>query len=160
MSAPTPVPAEMAARREQRRKQVEDDGELSPLEKELLKSIHAHGDEMIDTFRGGFGTLERSTKTQTYVGMVMGFVLLLVLMVGALQIAGVDVGETADAVERLAPLATPTTTTTATTAATTETTTTATGELPAADPPPASPAPVDDSPPMPAAAPVAPPAGD
>lgn len=149
MSSAAQVPAEMAAKREQRKRQVEEDGELSALEKELLKSIHSHGDEMIDTIRGGFGTLERSTKTQTYVGMGMGFVLLLVVIVGALQIGGVDVSETADAVERLAPLATTTTTSTATTAATTETTTT-------------TPAPVvDDSPEqMPSAAPAAPPAGD
>lgn len=152
---PSPLPADMADRRAARRKQVDEDDELKPLEKELLKSIHTHGDEMIDTIAAGFGRLERSTKMQTYVGMGMGFVLVLVVVIGALQIGGVDVAATTDAVERLAPLGA----TSSSTTIVTETKTEPPALLPGAEQP-TNTAGADHNSDAPPSAPTIPPAGE
>ena len=139
---------DIAERRAARRKQVDDDDELKPLEKELLKSIHNHGDEMIDVFGSGFRRLER-------VGYLV-CVIVLVVVIGALQIGGVDVGATADAVSQLAPLGTSSSSTSTT--ITTETKTEPPAVLPGAEQP-TNTAGADHDSDAPPAPPVMPPAG-
>lgn len=94
--------AELAEKRTQRRKVIEQDGELTALERTLVLGIHEHGDDMVDTMREGFGGIQ--TLLRWGLGLVVGGGLgvILFLIAGLMLLRGVDPNAAASAAKTAA----------------------------------------------------------
>lgn len=95
--------AEVEQRRAARRAAVEADDTLDPLAKHLLTHIHAHGDEVVDTMREGFGAMATSNDRMTSrltagLAVAGGAVLFVVvfLISGVFLLRGVDPKQAGD----------------------------------------------------------------
>jgi hypothetical protein len=98
-----PAPS-LSDKRLSRRRDIERSGALTEQEKFLLKGIHEHGDDMVDTMQNGFDRLDRRFVQVLGSGGLAAFVLVLVVLLMFGQSRGVDVAETASAVKDIVPV--------------------------------------------------------